>query len=133
MKMTKTRKNLQDKLRKRFGWKMFYFYHSGITTLCKERIAAYKTKNSDSIKTIDMNISLLPDGLWNELTGKGYSNGIRISFDVTDGSGRKSLQTAKLTFEELETIYKIAKEKRYEIISGKTGSGNVMEDENAED
>lgn len=132
MKMTKTRKNLQDKLRKRFGWKTFWEKHGDITTLCKENIAKFKC-NDGRVGSIKLEIEMLPHKLWNELTGNGDPHGITISYWKVDGHGSKPWAITKITFEELETIYKIVKEKRYEIISEKTGSGNVMEDENAED
>lgn len=58
--------------------------------------------------------------LWGEFVGKNYAKGVSIAINQYDDSTdeRKLLENllVGLTFEELELIYEIAKEKRFETI-----------------
>ena len=117
MKMTKRRKSLQDKLRKRFGWKTISNSHTGWTSLIKEKNEVYSHKNASN----DLFVTFNETALWGELIGKHYGKGVLIEIRRYDDFPAKEKDvrylSASLTFEELEIIYNIAKEKRFETIA----------------
>lgn len=116
MKMTKKRKSQQDKLRRKFGWKTSSIPSAGWTGLRKEKAEVYSHKRVSNDIAISFNDILL----WQEVLGISWGKGITISIHQYDDSTEKAKclndLSVTLTFEELETIYKIAKEKRYETI-----------------
>ena len=117
--MTKRRKSLQDKLRKRFGWKTRSYPDIGWTSLIKEKIEVYSYKNASN----DLFVTFNEMALWGELIGKNYGKGVLIEIRRYDDFTAKVKDvrylSAGLTFEELETIYNIAKEKRVEAINAR--------------
>lgn len=118
MKMTKKRKSQQDKLRRKFGWKTSNRSGIGWTSLLKEKanVYWYSLKYASNDIAITFNDRLL----WEEVLGTNCGRGITIDIrqydDSTEIAKRLNNLSVTLTFEELETIYKIAKEKRYETI-----------------
>ena len=114
--MTKKRKNQQDKLRRKFGWRTSNMRISGWTGLLKEKAEVYSHKHVSNDIAITFNDRLL----WEEVLGTSWGKGITIDIRQYDDSTEKAKclnnLSVTLTFEELETIYKIAKEKRYETI-----------------
>ena len=116
MKMTKKRKSQQDKLRRKFGWKTSSIPSTGWTGLLKEKAEVYSYKHISNDIAISFNDILL----WQEVLGTSWGKGITIDISQYDDSTEKAKclnnLSVTLTFEELETIYKIAKEKRYETI-----------------
>ena len=116
MKMTKKRKSQQDKLRRKFGWKTSSIPSVGWTGLLKEKAEVYSHKRISNDIAITFNDCLL----WEEVLGTSWGKGITINIRQYDDSTEKAKclnnLSVTLTFEELETIYKIAKEKRYETI-----------------
>lgn len=115
--MTKRRKSLQNKLRKKFGWKTSSMPSTGWTSLFKEKAETY------SHKCISNDLAIVFDEtmLWGERLGANWGKGITIDisqYDDSTGEAKvlKSLSVS-LTFEELETIYNIAKERQFETIT----------------
>lgn len=131
--MTKQRKNLQDKLRRKFGWRSERWHSGGGTTsLRKDKAANFSLRKTST----DLVVNLNPRELWNELAiGKSYNQGITIGLQQYDDSSEHPKLTkalfANITFEELELIYNIAKEKGQEAISEYMDmqSGRGCEDE----
>lgn len=119
MKMTKKRKSLQDKLRRKFGWKTDNNLFSGWSTLSKEKATLYLSNQKKFSN--DLNVELSCTQLWNEVMGKSYGKGVVITINQYDDSAKESKLlndlSVSLTFEELEMIYNIAKEKRFETIA----------------
>lgn len=117
MKMTKKRKSLQDKLRRKFGWKTHPKLSNGWVSLSKEKAEVYSHKHISN----DLIVAFSESALWGELMGKSWGKGIVIEIDQYDDSAEelKLLKdlSVSLTFEELEMIYNIAKEKRFETIA----------------
>lgn len=129
MKMTKKRKNQQDKLRRKFGWKTVSRPNNGWTCLFKEKSEVYSHKLVSNDLVITFNETLL----WEEILGESLGKGIVIDILQKDSTEKakvlKSLSVS-LTFEELETIYKIAKEKQYETIIKRFYTKNKKENKN---
>ena len=117
MKMTKKRKSLQDKLRKKFGWKTDNMPSTGWTGLRKEKAEVYSRK----LISNDLSITFDETMLWGEVLGANWGKGITIDIRQYDDSTEKvkvlKSLSVSLTFEELEMIYNIAKEKRFETIA----------------
>lgn len=117
MKMTKKRKSLQDKLRRKFGWKTAQMPRTGWTGLLKEKANVYSYKRISN----DLAIALDETLLWGEVIGASWGKGIVIEIKQYDDSTEKAKVlkslSVNLTFEELEMIYNIAKEKRFETIA----------------
>lgn len=115
--MTKRRKSLQDKLRKKFGWKTSSMPSTGWTSLFKEKAETYSHKHISN----DLFVTFNETALWGELIGKKYGKGVLIEIRRYDDFPAKEKDvrylSASLTFEELEMIYNIAKEKRFETIA----------------
>lgn len=116
MKMTKKRKSQQDKLRRKFGWKTANRSGIGWTSLFKEKADVYSLKCVSNDIAITFNDLLL----WQEVLGTSWGKGITINIrqynDSTEEAEFLNSLSVTLTFEELETIYNIAREKRYETI-----------------
>lgn len=116
MKMTKKRKNLQDKLRRKFGWKTSSMPSIGCVALLKEKARdnAYKHISNDLAIALDETM------LWGEVIGANWGKGVVIEIRQYDDSTEKAKVlkslSVNLTFEELEAIYNIVKEKRFETI-----------------
>ena len=117
MKMTKKRKSLQGKLRRKFGWKTDNMPSTGWTGLCKEKAEVYSRK----LISNDLTIAFDETMLWGEVLGANWGKGITIDIRQYDDSTEKvkflKSLSVSLTFEELEIIYNIAKEKRFETIA----------------
>lgn len=117
MKMTKKRKSLQDKLRRKFGWKTDNMPSTGWTCLRKEKAEVYSRKQISN----DLAIAFDETMLWGEVLGANWGKGITIDIRQYDDSTEKvkflKSLSVSLTFEELEIIYNIAKEKRFETIA----------------
>ena len=117
MKMTKKRKSLQDKLRRKFGWKTDNMPSTGWTGLRKEKAEVYSRKLISNDLTIEFDETML----WGEVLGANWGKGIKIDIRQYDDSTEKvkflKYLSVGLTFEELEMIYDIAKEKRFETIA----------------
>lgn len=117
MKMTKKRKSLQDKLRRKFGWKTTCTPSIGWTGLLKEKAEVYSYRRISN----DLAIAFDEHTLWGEVLGKSWGKGITIDIHQYDDSTEKAKVlkslSVSLTFEELEMIYNIAKEKRFETIA----------------
>lgn len=117
MKMTKKRKSLQDKLRRKFGWKTDNIPSTGWTGLRKEKAEVYSRK----LILNDLTIAFDETMLWGEVLGANWGKGITIDIRQYDDSTEKvkflKSLSVSLTFEELEIIYNIAKEKRFETIA----------------
>lgn len=117
MKMTKKRKSLQDKLRRKFGWKTYADLGAGWVSLSKEKAEVYSHKHTSN----DLIVAFSESALWGELMGKSWGKGIVIEIRQYDDSAKESKLlndlSVSLTFEELEMIYNIAKEKRFETIA----------------
>lgn len=117
MKMTKKRKSLQDKLRRKFGWKTHPNLGTGWVSLSKEKAEVYSHKHISN----DLIVAFSESALWGEFMGKSWGKGIVIEIDQYDDSAKESKLlkdlSVSLTFEELEMIYNIAKEKRFETIA----------------
>lgn len=130
MKMTKKRRNQQDKLRRKFGWKTSSIPSTGWTGLLKEKAEVYSHKRISNDIAISFNDILL----WQEVLGTSWGKGITISIRQYDDSTEKAKclndLSVTLTFEELETIYKIAKEKRYETIVKRYATQEEKENKN---
>lgn len=117
MKMTKKRKSLQDRLRRKFGWRTSSTPSTGWTGLLKEKANVYSHKRISN----DLAIALDETMLWGEVLGTNWGKGITIDIHQYDDSTEKAKVlkslSVSLTFEELEMIYNIAKEKRFETIA----------------
>lgn len=116
MKMTKKRKSQQDKLRRKFGWKTANRSGIGWTSLFKEKADVYSLKCVSNDIAITFNDLLLWQEVLGTSCGKGITINIRQYNDSTEEAECLNSLSVTLTFEELETIYKIAREKRYETI-----------------
>lgn len=131
MKMTKKRKSLQDKLRRKFGWKTDNNLFSGWSTLSKEKATLYLSNQKKFSN--DLNVVFSCTQLWNEVMGKSYGKGVFITINQYDDSTEESklMKTLSvgLTFEELEMIYNIAKEKRFETIAERSTTQEESKDE----
>ena len=116
MKMTNKRKSQQDKLRRKFGWKTTNRF--GWTSLIKEKadVYWYSLKYASNDIAITFNDLLLWQEVLGTSCGKGVTINIRQYNDSTEEAEFLNSLSVTLTFEELETIYKIAREKRYETI-----------------
>lgn len=127
MKMTKKRKNLQDKLRRKFGWKTHANTGTGWVSLSKEKAEVYSHKHISN----DLIVAFSESALWGELMGKSWGKGIVIEIDQYDDSAKESKPltdlSVSLTFEELEIIYNIAKEKRFETIAERSATQEEKE------
>ena len=130
MKMTKKRKSLQDKLRRKFGWKTANTPSIGWTGLLKEKAEVYSRKRISNDLAITFNETLL----WGEVLGANWGKGITIDIRQYDDSTEKAKVlkslSVNLTFEELEMIYNIAKEKRFETIAERSKTSQVLVCEN---
>ena len=120
MSITKVRKRLQDKLRSRFGWKT-WSQNNRFTSLIKpEAMRYYHPRRADKY-TISLTIDIFDYRIKERLLGKPvYMGDLTITLtknkQLDDGTTEavEHLETY-LTLEELEMIYKIAKEKEMEV------------------
>ena len=128
MKMTKKRKSLQDKLRRKFGWKTTNISNARWTGLLKEKaeVCSYKLISNDQTialneTALDLSIEFDEFMLLGEALGADFGKGITIDVreydDPADKTKIRKTLSVGLTFEELETIYNIAKEKRLETLA----------------
>lgn len=122
--MTKRRKSLQNKLRRKFGWKTGGLFH-GLSYLCREKAEHYSVNG----KYNDLTVLFSEYRLWNEIIGKDCGRGVSIRIDQFDETtGKPTLINSldvNLTFDELELIYNIAKEKQTEAVSSYSKNENI--------
>lgn len=123
MKMTKKRKSLQDRLRRKFKWKTNTNYNRG-TIL--EKQDALTHIYWDPKYMIDLRVNFDDFQIRREILGKDESHGIEIGlfkYHIKDDGSYEAAErlTGYISLEELELIYKIAKEKKFEIACGIMG------------
>lgn len=123
MKMTKKRKSLQDKLRRKFKWKTNTNYNRG-TILNKQDALIHLFRNPKY--AVDLRINFDDFQIRREILGNDESHGIEIGlfkyYIKDDGSYEPAERlTGYISLEELELIYKIAKEKKFEVYAGIMG------------
>lgn len=116
MSMTKKRKSLQDKLRRKFGWHTNTNYNRG-TILEKLGVASHTYHDPKYV--IDLHVDFDDWQIRREvLNHEEHGVGITLyKYSINkDGSFlRAERLTSRITLKELELIYKIAKEKEFEI------------------
>lgn len=118
MSMTKERKRLMNRLRRKYQWKSDTNYGSG-TTLIKADAATWLHKQIPEAN--DLSIYINDYDIRRQLMDKKHRNDITIRIHRyalnTKNNTWKAIETvyAFLSFDELELIYQIAKEKRNEI------------------
>lgn len=123
MAMTKKRRRLMDRLRKKFGWQTNTNYNRGTMLICPE---ATKYSILRPMELHDLSVYIDDYQTRNRLFGTNYGNDITISVTRCFYSKEEKRYIsdltleAHLTFEELELIYNIAKEKELEIIAENT-------------
>lgn len=119
MKMTKKRKSLQDKLRRKFKWKTNTNYNRGTILNKPDALTHFY---HDPKYTVDLRVNFDDYLIRREILygdGRGVEIGLfkyYVNGDGTYTAGERL--TAYISMEELELIYKIAKEKRYEVCRG---------------
>lgn len=118
MNMTKKRKSLQDKLRRKFKWSTNTNYNRG-TILIKPNASTHILHHPKYVTDLAINIGdyQLRRDL---LNGDGY--GIEISmtkYDLCDSEtyDKKETLYSYITPEELEIICKIIREKQMEVMN----------------
>lgn len=116
MAMTKARKNLQGKLRRKFGWSTNTNYNRG--TILEKQDASTHLYHDPKYVT-DLCINFRDGMIWREIV-VGDNRAVEISltkYNVNDDETYTEAEalTGYISLEELEIIYKIAKEKRFEI------------------
>lgn len=127
MAMTKKRRRLMDRLRKKFGWQTNTNYNRGTMLICPE---ATRYTMRRPMEVHDLSFYIDDYETRNRIFGNGHGNDIEISVTLCFYSEweKRYIENltleAHMTFEELELIYNIAKEKELEIIAENT----VMEE-----
>lgn len=116
MPMTKRRKSLQNKLRRKFKWSTDTNYNRG-TSLTKQD--SFTHLYHDPRYVVDLSIYIDDFGIRQEILGKDC-RGITIELNKykvrDDGSYIADTKLAGyIGYEELELIYKILKEKESEV------------------
>lgn len=119
MKMTTKRKSLQDKLRRKFGWHTNNNSKVGRTRLHKLGTSHDCVNNKETVTDIYVYIH---DYQLKESILNGQEEAISIwlvKYIMKNGERwkRVDLFGSCITLEELELIYKIAKEKVFEVCS----------------
>ena len=118
MSMSKTRKNLQDKLRRKFKWSTNTDYGRGFV-LEKLNASESKVPRSDDKYVTDIYFNMSDFATRKSLSGDKNVREIRLHFNkYIEHQGQHKLETclgAMISFEELELIYNIAKAAREEI------------------
>lgn len=123
MAMTKKRRRLMDRLRKKFGWKTNTNYNRGTLLICPEA-TRYTMRRPMEIH--DLAVYIDDYETRNRLFGINHGNDIviyvtRCFYSKEEKRYISDLTLeAHMTFEELELIYNIAKEKELEIIAENT-------------
>lgn len=123
MKMTKKRKSLQDRLRRKFKWKTNTNYNRG-TILGKQDALTHLYHNPRY--TVDLRINFDDFQIRREILGNDESHGIEIGlfkYYIKDDGFYEAAErlTGYISLEELELIYKIAKEKEFEVCASMMG------------
>ena len=116
MPMTKRRKSLQDKLRRKFKWSTNTNYNRG-TTLIKQDSLTHLYHNPRYV--VDLSVYIDDFGIRQEILGKDC-RGITIElnkYNVRDDGSyiHDTKLTGYIGAEELELIYRILKEKESEV------------------
>lgn len=123
MAMTKKRRRLMDRLRKKFGWQTNTNYNRGTMLICPEA-TRYTRRRPAEVR--DLSFYIDDYETRNRILGNSHGNDIAISVTRCFYSEEEQRYIsdltleAHLTFEELELIYNIAKEKELEIIAENT-------------
>lgn len=90
--------------------------------------------NSHTHTSNDLTVAFSKNQLWGEVIGKSYGKGIIIEIRQYNDSTREAeflkYLSVGLTFEELEMIYNIAKEKRFETIAERSTTQQGEESKN---
>ena len=118
--ITDVRKRLQDKLRQKFGWKT-WSQNNRFTSLIKPEAMRYSHPKRKDKHTISLTIDIFDHRIKERLLGEpAYMGDLTITLtkhkQLDDGTTEavEHLETY-LTLEELEMIYRIAKEKEMEV------------------
>lgn len=122
MAMSKQRKRLMDRIRRKFKWESNTNYNRG-TMLIKPYAAAYSNLPSPYVNDLSIYFN---DYFIRRNIIQGEKSPLEIEitltkYIITDDEKRPYIRDSSLighlTFEELELVYQIAKEKRNEIES----------------
>lgn len=124
MAMTKARRNLQGRLRRKFGWSTNTKYNRG-TILDKQDDLTHLYRGLKYVT--DLRINFDDRQIWKEIV-KGGNLAVAISltkYNVNDDETYTKVEalTGYISLEELELICKIAKEKKFEICRDILNSG----------
>ena len=118
MSMSKIRKNLQAKLRRKFKWSTNTDYGRGFG-LEKLNASESKVPRSDDKYVTDIYFNMSDFATRKSLSGDKNVREIRLHFNkYIEHHGQHKLETClgvMISFEELELIYNIAKAAREEI------------------
>lgn len=118
MAMSKERKNLQAKLRRKYKWSTNTDYGRGFV-LEKQNVSEYKDRRSGGKYITDLYLSMSGCATRKSLSGDKNVREIQINLNkYKENQGHYELYTslgAMISFEELELIYNIAKAAREEI------------------
>lgn len=126
MSITKVRKRLQDKLRSRFKWKTNSVANR-YTSLIKPEAERHILGGREEKYIIELSVNIMDPWIKKQLLDDKWSLGdmmIRLTRKdlLEDGTFKPSgSMFVHLTFEELELIYKIAKEKEQEVCANIIG------------
>lgn len=124
MAMTKARRNLQGRLRRKFGWSTNTNYNRG-TILDKQDASTHLWHDPKYVT--DLRIDFNDARIWREIL-EGGDRGVEISltkYNVNDDETYTKVEalTGYISLAELELICKIAKEKKFEICRDVLNSG----------
>lgn len=116
MAMTKARKNLQGKLRRKFGWSTNTNHNRG--TILEKQDASTHLYHGPKYVT-DLGINFRDGMIWREIV-VGDNRAVEINLTRYNINNDRTYTkpealTGYISLEELELICKIAKEKKFEI------------------
>lgn len=118
MAMSKERKNLQAKLRRKYKWSTNTYYGRGVI-LEKQNASEHKDRRPDSKYVTDLYFGMSGCATRRSLSGDKNVREIRINLNkYRERQGQHEFYAslgAMISFEELELIYNIAKAAREEI------------------
>lgn len=118
MAMSKKRKNLQAKLRRKYKWSTNTDYGRGIV-LEKQNASEYKDRRSNDKYVTDLYFNMSGCATRRSLSGDKNVREIQINFNkYRERQGQLEFYASlgtMISFEELELIYNIAKSAREEI------------------
>lgn len=118
MAMSRKRKNLQAKLRKKYKWSTNTDYGRGVI-LGKQNASEHKCRQSDGKYVTDLYVSMSGWATRKSLSGDKNVREIQMTLNkYKEHQGQHEFYAslgAMISFEELELIYNIAKAAREEI------------------